>query len=87
MEFAFDEVVEFVHIDIHQKLAGEIAERKTDVRAPFGVKTVDDSTEEIDRRIFRDTIFKDVFKYRMVDVRKELSYVAFQYPGGSSMIA
>ena len=34
-------MIELVHVNVHQKLAGEIAQRQADVRIIFGVETPD----------------------------------------------
>ena len=40
----FQEMIELVHVNVHQKLAGEIAQGQADVRPVFGVETSDDFT-------------------------------------------
>lgn len=39
--FPFQKMVELVHVNVHQKLAGEIAQRQTDIRPVFGMETSD----------------------------------------------
>ena len=42
--FPFQKVIEFVHVNVHQKLAGEIAQRQADGRVIFSMETSDHFT-------------------------------------------
>lgn len=46
--FSLQKMIELVHINIYQKLAGEIAQRQSDIRPVFGVETSDNLAQKQD---------------------------------------
>ena len=80
-------MVKLVHVYIHQKLAGEIAQRQTDVRPVFGVEAPDHLTQKQDRTSALDVLFQNITQDLMIDVGEEFSDVAFQNPNRPRMVA
>jgi len=79
-------VVKLVHVDIHQKLTGEIAQRQTNIRPVLGVKTSDHLAQKQDRISALDVSLKNIAQNFMIDIGEEFSDVTFQNPDRSSVI-
>ncbi len=86
LQIALYEVIKHVHVDIDQKLARKVTERKSDAGPAVRVKTPDHFREEPKNICVVDMPFDDVEENRMIDVGKELSYVAFQHPSGTGVV-
>ncbi len=77
LQFPLHVMIEFVHVDIHEKLRGEISERQSDGILPFGRKAVDHLPEQPkDVRVF-DMYCKNALQHCMVNAREEFPDVAF----------
>lgn len=84
--FPFQKVIKFVHVNVHQELTGEIAQRQTDVRLVFGVKTPDYFTQEQYRIFALDMFFQNITQNLLVDIGEKFSNIAFQDPDRSRLI-
>jgi hypothetical protein len=49
LHLPFQEMIELVHVNVHQKLAGEIAQRQADARPVFGMETSNHFAQKQDR--------------------------------------
>ena len=76
----FQEMIEIVHVNVHQELAGEVAQRQADVRPVFGMETPDHFTQKQDRISALDVSLKNIAQNFMIDIGEEFSDVAFQNP-------
>ena len=45
-QISFQKMIELVHVDVHQKLAGKITQRQTDMPFVLSMKTSNDFSEE-----------------------------------------
>ena len=77
---SFQKVVKLVHVNIYQKLAGEIAQRQADVRSVLRVKTPDHFAQKQDRISAPDMLFQNITQNLMIDVGEEFSDIAFKNP-------
>ncbi len=73
------ELVEFVHVDVDQKLRGEVAERNTNTPL-HGVKAFYDFGQKPENVGVGNVPFQNVRQYGMVDIFEKLPYVAFEHP-------
>ena len=77
-------LVKLVHIDVHEELGGEIAERETD--AGRRGKAADHLFQQPDDALVCNVGFHNFNEYRMVDACEELADVALKYPAGACVI-
>src|SRR3989338_5054469 len=88
--FRFDrslhKLIEFVHIDIYEKLRSEISKRETNLFSSERRKTIDDVTEKIQHITILNMLCQNIFQDCVIDICKELSNIAFQYPTGACII-
>src|SRR3989338_2854550 len=82
----FQKMVELVHVNVHQKLAGEIAQRQADVRPVFGVETSDNFAQKQDHISAPDVFLQNIAQNFMIDIGEEFSDVALQNPSGPGVI-
>ena len=76
----FQEMIEIIHVNVHQELASEVAQRQADVRPVFGMETPDHFTQKQDRISALDVSLKNIAQNFMIDIGEEFSDVAFQNP-------
>ena len=86
-QIALYKMIERIHVNVDQKLACEIAKRQPNARLAVGMKTPDDFSEEPKNVCIVDVSLNGVEENRMINVGKELSYVAFQHPDGAGMVS
>lgn len=93
----FQEMIEFVHVDIHEQLRSEIAKWKALWRYDsslldriskryIGSETVDDLRDEPYDFFVPDAMFQNILQDLVIDVGEEFSDVTFQDPHGSRVI-
>ena len=76
----FQEMIKIVHVNVHQELASEVAQRQADVRPVFGMETPDHFTQKQDRISALDVSLKNIAQNFMIDIGEEFSDVTFQNP-------
>lgn len=86
LKLSFYEVIKYVHVDIDQQLACEVTKRKTDTRLAVRMKASDYFREEPESIRVVDVSSDDSKKNIVIDVRKKLSDVTFQYPDSLRVI-
>ncbi len=79
-------MIELVHVNVYQKLAGEIAQGQADVRSVLGVETFDHFAQKQDRISAPDMLFQNITQNLMIDVGEEFSDIAFKNPDCPRMI-
>lgn len=79
LQFVLHELVEFVHVNVHEELRGEVAERQSRARSGRR-KTADHLAEKPPSFPIRYIAPQDFRQHAMVDARKKFSDVAFQDP-------
>ena len=79
LESMFHKLVEFVHVNVYQKLGGQIAERKSDT-GDTRIKTPDDYRYEIEDILIGNIFCGYIQENRVIDVCEKLSDVAFEHP-------
>lgn len=82
----FQKMIELVHVNVHQKLAGKIAQGQADIRSVFGMKTSDNFAQKQDRISALDVSLKNIAQNFMIDIGEEFSDVAFQNPDCARVI-
>ncbi len=87
LQIALHEVIKHVHVNVDEKLACEITERKSDARPTVRLKTLDDFREEPNYILIARMPLSDFNENRVIDIRKELSYVAFQNPNRARVVS
>ena len=80
LELMLHELIEFVHVDVHKKLGGEVAQRKA------GSKAADNTLQKPERVCVRNVLVQDAHAHGVVDGSKELPNIALQYPAGASVV-
>jgi len=85
LQLALHKLVEFIHINIHKKLRGKIAERKPHAR-PRRREAPDHFSEKPSDSFVGNPAVQNFRKHAMVDCREELPDVAFQDPDRFRMI-
>ena len=84
-QLALHELIELVHINVHEELRRKITERKSHVR--FGRReTPNHFTQEPANSFVRYAPPENLRQDGMIDSRKELSDIAFQNPDGLRVI-
>lgn len=78
------ELVELIHVDVGEKLRGEVPEWKTFTR--FNVEAVNDSLQKPHHILVTQSSSEYRQEDLMVDARKKLSDITLEYPDSSSMI-
>ncbi len=73
-------MIELVHVNVYQKLAGEIAQGQADVRSVLGVETSDHFAQKQDRISAPDMFFQNITQNLMIDIGEEFSDIAFKNP-------
>ncbi len=86
LQCSLHELVEHVHVDIHEELARQISEWKTDVYPPIYMKTADDLLEKPKRIVIGDVTAQDIHQNPMIDIGKKLPDVALEYPRGFRIV-
>ena len=76
----FQKVVKLIHVNIHQKLAGEISQGQADVWSVLGVETSDHFAQKQDRISAFDVFLQNIAQDLMIDIGEEFSDIAFQNP-------
>ena len=79
-------MIEPVHVNVYQKLAGEIAQGQADVRPVFCVETPYHFAQKQDRISAPDLLFQNITQNLMIDVGEEFSDIAFKNPDRPRMI-
>ncbi len=81
----FHKLVKFVHINIREKLGGQIAERETNARLPR-TKTLNNLSEKPDNFLAGALTRQSTKQNFMVNVREKLPDVALQNPAGFGVV-
>ena len=81
----FNELIELVHINVHQKLRGEVTKWKSDSRISR-IETLDDRRDKPYDISVRNILFHYTEQNSLIDIRKEFLDVTFQHPDGLGII-
>ena len=84
-QIAFHELIELVHIDVHEELRGKIAERKPHARSRRR-ETPDHFSEKPADSFVGNPAAQNLRQRGMIDGREELPDIAFQNPYGFRII-
>lgn len=79
-QFIFDELIQFVHVDIGEQLRGQIAEWQS------GTETLDYFPKKIHEPIVLGSFWKNIKKDFMIYGIEKFSYVQFQNPQSAGVI-
>ena len=79
-------MIELVHINIHEKLASQIAKRQPNAVPVFGIKATDNFPKKAYYIFIVHSSPQNIFKNRMVNICKKFSDVALQNPNGSRVV-
>jgi len=85
-QFVFYILIKFVHIDIYQKLACEIAQRQAITRGSTSWKAIHYLPQEPHNILVGYIPLKDCKQNLVVYRGKELADVAFEHPAGAGMV-
>jgi hypothetical protein len=79
------ELIEFVHIYVHEKLRGQITERQSFSRSRAR-EASDDAGEELEHVLIRDSLLQDIYQDAVVYGRKEFANIALKDVAGAGIV-
>lgn len=79
------ELVELVHVDVHEELGGEVAQREA-FAGRGGVEALYHFCKECDRAFVCYPLFEHCEEYLLVDGSEKLPYVALEHPAGARVV-
>ena len=85
-QFPFEKMIELVHVNVHQKLAGEITEWQTDTGLTRSMEAPHDFPEESDDILIFDSPFQNTVQNPVIYSGEKFSDITFQNPNCAGMI-
>lgn len=83
---AFHELIECVHVHIHEELTRQITDGEADTRFPFGMKTPNGLTQKPEYISIFDVLPKNAHQDLVVNAGKEFSDITLQDPHSPRVI-